>query len=203
MGSIINSVVWQNAKVFLNNALCLDMTGLSENEQPIALYKHLGLVYPKFYKMDLPSKVAYLCSELVVKDAKEKHISWSDETVAMFCSTASGCIDVDEKYLATCSDIPSPALFVYTLPNIMLGEVCIRHKFKGEQLCNTATKMDVDFSFHYIQDIFQNRHQDFCLVAEVCATQTLIDAKMALISKEKHANVADFSFVHFQALFSL
>ena len=26
----------------------------------------------------------------------------------------------------------SPAVFVYTLPNVVLGEICIRHKIQGE-----------------------------------------------------------------------
>ena len=30
------------------------------------------------------------------------------------------------------SCFPSPALFVYTLPNVVIGEICIRNNFKGE-----------------------------------------------------------------------
>ena len=55
--------------------------------------------------------------------------------VAVVLATAHGCIDVDKKYLDTIELSLAPHCFVYTLPNIMLGEICIRHGFKGEQLC--------------------------------------------------------------------
>ena len=31
--------------------------------------------------------------------------------------------------------IPSPSIFVYTLPNIVSGEIAIRHKYYGESTC--------------------------------------------------------------------
>jgi len=202
MGSIINSIKWQNGVIMYNNQVYLNLSELDATAQTLAFYKHLGLSYPKFYKMDLPSKVAYLCAELIVQKAQDAAITWHEDKVAMLCSTATGSLDVDEKYLATCETIPSPALFVYTLPNIMLGEVCIRHKFKGEQLCTIAAKIQTEFSYHYIQDLFANRQQDFCLVAEVAAYQQHIDAKMALIAKEKLPNSSNFSFEYFNAIFN-
>src|SRR5207244_3795789 len=45
-------------------------------------------------------------------------------------------LDTDRNYQNTISNkdhyLPSPALFVYTLPNIVIGEIAIKHKITGE-----------------------------------------------------------------------
>jgi hypothetical protein len=50
----------------------------------------------------------------------------------LFNSVSS--LDNDEKFQASMSDFPSPSLFVYTLPNLMIGELCIRYKIHGENI---------------------------------------------------------------------
>ena len=48
----------------------------------------------------------------------------------------SSSIHADRAYLASISDadnyFPSPSLFVYTRPNIVAGELAIRHHYHGE-----------------------------------------------------------------------
>jgi 3-oxoacyl-[acyl-carrier-protein] synthase-1 len=48
----------------------------------------------------------------------------------------SSSIHADRAYLASISDadnyFPSPSLFVYTLPNIVAGELATRHHYHGE-----------------------------------------------------------------------
>ena len=47
----------------------------------------------------------------------------------------SSSLMTDRKYLETIAEdnyYPSPALFVYTLPNIITGEIAIRNKYNGE-----------------------------------------------------------------------
>src|SRR5690606_3300338 len=83
--------------------------------------------------------------------------------VAVVLMTHHGCIDVDKRYLATMSDIPSPALFVYTLPNIMLGETCIRHGFKGEQLCLVSDGFDAQELHFWVNDLLNNRGMEACI----------------------------------------
>ena len=41
-------------------------------------------------------------------------------------SNANASLDVDLKYAKTMQTGASPALFVYTLPNIVIGEISIR-----------------------------------------------------------------------------
>jgi hypothetical protein len=96
------------------------------------IYTSLGISYPKFYKMDMLSKLAFLASEYLLEGLREK-ISETDTAVVLF--NRHSTIDVDNKYLDSIKSdnyFPNPALFVYTLPNVMIGEISIRNSLKGE-----------------------------------------------------------------------
>jgi hypothetical protein len=77
--------------------------------------------------------------------------------VATVLQTHNGCYESDLAY-STPGALPSPSKFVYTLPNIMLGEIAIKHGLKGEQLCMMAEQADFDQLWFILQDMFQNRH---------------------------------------------
>ncbi len=91
--------------------------------------------YPKFFKMDTLSRLGFIASELLLQSAKNKNIR-PDKDCAVIFANASSCIKNDTDYQRTISDAknyyPSPALFVYTLPNIVTGEIAIRNKYYGE-----------------------------------------------------------------------
>ena len=100
-----------------------------------ALYKeHLG-DYPKFYKMDSLSKLGFIASEILLQTENAKDIeNTTSRGIAFFNSHAS--YGTDMAYVDTIRDkdnfFPSPSLFVYTLPNIVTGELAIRHHYLGE-----------------------------------------------------------------------
>ena len=100
-----------------------------------ALYKeHLG-DYPKFYKMDSLSKLGFIASEILLRTENAKDIeNTPSRGIAFFNSHAS--YGTDMAYVDTIRDkdnfFPSPSLFVYTLPNIVTGELAIRHHLLGE-----------------------------------------------------------------------
>ena len=58
------------------------------------------------------------------------------ESRAIVFFNAHSSLAADRKYLESIIDrdnyFPSPAAFVYTLPNIVTGEVAIRHGYHGE-----------------------------------------------------------------------
>ena len=80
--------------------------------------------------MDGLSKLAFLAAELLMKNEPE-----GSDTALVFANKSSS-LDTDVKYQKSISDaenyFPSPAVFVYTLPNICLGEISIRHQLKSE-----------------------------------------------------------------------
>ena len=95
--------------------------------------------YPKFYKMDMLSRLAFVASELLIgcegqrsKDEGQLSIS-KDRAVVLFNHSSS--IIADRQYVKSIEKddfFPSPAAFVYTLPNITTGEIALRNGYHGE-----------------------------------------------------------------------
>jgi hypothetical protein len=93
-------------------------------------YAALKSDYPKFYKMDPLSKLGFLAAEVLLAD--RPLAAYAPDAVSLVLSNAHASLDTDAQYQAASRTVPSPALFVYTLPNIVAGELCIRHGLKGE-----------------------------------------------------------------------
>lgn len=101
----------------------------------IDLYKRYVGDYPKFYKMDRLSQLGFVASELLLQaEGRERFKDCDDRAVVLFNYASS--VMADRKYLASIADpeqfFPSPSLFVYTLPNIVAGEIAIRNHYHGE-----------------------------------------------------------------------
>ena len=104
----------------------------------------LGAPYPKYFKMDNLCRLGYVASEMLLKDSAERFTPREDTAVILFNANSSS--DNDRKYLATITPeefYPSPSLFVYTLPNIVTGEIAIRNKFMGETSVYILEKPDI------------------------------------------------------------
>lgn len=95
-------------------------------------YKFAETDYPKFFKMDNLSKLSFLAADLLLKNETPT----DDNATALLFANASSSLDTDVKYNESIADkenyFPSPAVFVYTLPNICLGEISIKHKLYTE-----------------------------------------------------------------------
>lgn len=101
-----------------------------------SLYQYLKLEYPKFYKMDGLSKLGFLATEALAQHYPEIR-NYNDDDIAIVFGNAASSLDTDQKYwngVAAPEPMASPALFVYTLPNIVQGEIAIRHKWYGENM---------------------------------------------------------------------
>ena len=109
-------------------------------------YRALEVSYPKFFKMDNLSKLAFLGAELMLKDKAASN-------TALLLSNRSSSLDTDVKYQQSIADkadyFPSPAVFVYTLPNICLGEISIRHQLKSENSFFIFDAFNPAFMAHY------------------------------------------------------
>ena len=99
-----------------------------------ALYhKYVG-DYPKYYKMDGLSKLGFLASELLIASEADTQSTESEQRAVILFNHSSS-IATDQRYQASIQAedyYPSPSLFVYTLPNIVTGEIAIRHQLHGE-----------------------------------------------------------------------
>jgi hypothetical protein len=114
----------------------------------LSAYQHFGLNYPRFYKMDNLSKLGWLASEILLHGKVRKSggvEARSPEKTGLLLTNANASLDTDLKYFETVKDIPSPSLFGYTLPNIVIGEICIRNNFKGENTFFVSRDFDAGF----------------------------------------------------------
>lgn len=98
------------------------------------IYKqHIGS-YPRYYKMDPLSQLGFVASELLLGQERPRKKDCQDRAVILFNHTSSGW--VDREYAKTINKgedyYPSPSLFVYTLPNIVCGEIAIRNGYHAE-----------------------------------------------------------------------
>lgn len=98
------------------------------------IYKTLGCNYPKYYKMDALSRLGFLATELLLGAESSERQPRDDRAIIFFNRSSS--IVSDRKYIESIKSpegyFPSPSVFVYTLPNIVTGEVAIRNGYHGE-----------------------------------------------------------------------
>ncbi|MEX6688112.1 hypothetical protein QTN47_11435 [Danxiaibacter flavus] len=125
-------------------------------------YLHMGIDYPKFYKMDALSKLGWLASEILLKDEPSLK-KYAPEEIAIVLGNANASLDVDFKYYKTVEEIASPALFVYTLPNIMIGEMSIRNGFKGENGFFIFDEFDAGFMETYVGGLMDSGTTKLCI----------------------------------------
>ncbi len=164
---------------------------LFDNHEPglpeflTAAYKHFELKYPKFYKMDHLSKLGWLATEILLKDNFTTE-NYQAGDVGIVLSNASSSLDADIRYFDSVKEIASPALFVYTLPNIVIGEISIKHKFKGENAFFIFEKFDTEFIQQYVSNLFSNQILQACICGWVEVTGDEYLAVLYLIEKEKN-----------------
>lgn len=122
-----------------DNYICMDgkeLTVQATGEELLkqVYYKYIGN-YPKFHKMDVLSKLGFIASELLLQaEGCTRFEERSDRAIILFGKNASVCNDREYQKTIENPDnfYPSPSVFVYTLPNIVAGEIALRNKYHGE-----------------------------------------------------------------------
>jgi len=128
----------------------------------ISSYKHLNINYPKFYKMDNLSKLGFLASEVLLQHSFKAE-EYLPQDIGIVLANANASLDTDIKYFETVKDIPGPSLFVYTLPNIVIGEISIRNNFKGENAFFVFERFDTNFIETYIRNLLDSDVLNACI----------------------------------------
>ena len=183
---IRNHAVYKNAKkVFENRDASLSGFLLS-------FYNDLKIMYPKFYKMDNLSKIGWLASEILLKDCFTEG-KYKPEEIGVVFANASSSLDTDMKYYETAKSIASPALFVYTLPNIVIGEICIRHQFKGECTFFISEKFDGKFIEEYVSNLINNNILQSCICGWVELLNEQYETVLFLVEKKRSPDSILFS----------
>lgn len=148
--------------------------------------KHVGN-YPKFFKMDTLSKLGFVASELLLQaEGAPRFEPREDRAVVFFNRCAS--LQADTNYQATIQDpenfFPSPAAFVYTLPNIVTGEIAIRNKYYGETSFLVLPACDMQLMARQLQNVFLDPMTTSVLGGWLdCADENHFEAELFLFEK--------------------
>jgi hypothetical protein len=185
-----NCLISRN-KIFKNGQLVFELPGSSE-EFLNAVYAHYEISYPKFHKMDQLCKLGFLTTELLLKDIGHSNKYGETET-GLVLSNANASLDVDLKYVKTIQAGASPALFVYTLPNIVIGEISIRHHFKGENAFFVFKQFDGNFIVEYVNGLFENNLIKNCICGWVDILKEDYRALLFLVETDSPENAITFT----------
>lgn len=160
------------------------------------VYKYTEIKYSKYFKMDPLSKLGFLAAEVLLKDKK---CSETAELNGIVLENKVSTYLVDVKHQITINDkenyFPSPANFVYTLPNVMTGEICIRHGFKGENAVFVNDEFDAVFVCQYIKSMYKADKADMLIGGFVDADDEDYEAFVFFTEKED-ANELDAKLIN-------
>ena len=130
------------------------------------LYREFAGDYPKFFKMDNLCRLGFVAAELLLKGISAE--DRADAAVVLF--NRNGSLVTDRNYQKTISGgdfFPSPALFVYTLANIVTGEIAIRNKIYGETSFYVMPAYDPGQMDDIAEDLFLTSSPSFVLTGWV------------------------------------
>jgi hypothetical protein len=155
-------------------------------------YSHFEIAYPKFHKMDMLCKLGILASDILLKDAHHEK-KYQDTETGLVLSNANASLDVDMKYAKTIDSGASPALFVYTLPNIVIGELSIRHRFKGENAFFVFKHFNGIFISEYVTSLFRQNLVKNCICGWVDILKEEYRAVLYLVETDSAEKSIPFS----------
>ncbi|MCM4169030.1 hypothetical protein KCTC52924_00205 [Arenibacter antarcticus] len=149
-------------------------------------YKSLDTNYSKFFKMDALSKLGFLAADIILKST-QKEPDLERNTALVFSNSASS-LDTDRKHQKSIQDkdnyFPSPAVFVYTLPNICLGEISIKHKLYSENSFFIFNHINTGYLFDYANNLILSNKADEVLCGWVNCDGEDYEAFVYLVSTE-------------------
>lgn len=158
-----------------------------------ALYKYLGVRYAKFHKMDNLCRLGFLASEILWKTVDRATLK--PRRTAIIMANAASSLDTDKRHQISINDVenyyPSPAVFVYTLPNIVIGEISIRNKIQGENSFFIFESFNAKFQEEYIDVLFKTTRTEMCIGGWVDFLDGEYEAFLYVATKEKgkHMNI--------------
>lgn len=98
-------------------------------------YRALEDANMKFFKMSDLCKAAYIAVENLLRE-RPLSDKYERTDIAVIMANSSASLDTDLGHQRILEQrLPegtSPAVFVYTLPSVAAGEICIRNKFQGD-----------------------------------------------------------------------
>ncbi len=112
----------------------------------------------RFGRLDLSSQLALLSVELLGVNFEK----FSRDRIAICVAASAGSLSTDFDFWSGRDAIggPSPTLFAYTLPSAAIGEIAIRHRLTGPNLCFVG---DDKMLLPEATDLLQRGEADACV----------------------------------------
>lgn len=175
----------ENNAVSINGEKRFEMEATPFPEFIKSAYKKFDLDYPKFFKMDNLSKLAFLTAELILKDAVKTD---AENDIALVFANRSSSLDTDVRHQNSIANkenyFPSPAVFVYTLPNICIGEISIKHHLQSENGFFVFDQFDAAFMTQYATSLLETKKAKKVLCGWVEYYQEQYKAMVYLVEQE-------------------
>jgi hypothetical protein len=165
-------------------------------------FASLSVVYPKFYKMDHLSQLGFLAMEVLARESQVKQ-RYAPEQVALVLSNSHASLDTDNVYFKSTKTMASPALFVYTLTNIVTGELCIRHGIKGENAFFVFPQFDSEQLCDYVDMVLASEKTQACVAGWVDVIGDQHDVFLYLVEKQNKHNALEHRAEQLQKLYQL
>ena len=148
-------------------------------------YKFLKTDYSKFFKMDNLSKLAFLAADVLLK---KENLNEEENNIALIFSNKASSLDTDRKHQDAIENdaeyFPSPAVFVYTLPNICLGEISIKHRLYSENSFFIFDRFNAEHLQLYANSLLRSGKAEKVLCGWVDLDENSYDAFLYLVEKE-------------------
>jgi 3-oxoacyl-(acyl-carrier-protein) synthase len=126
----------------------------------------------RFGRLDLSSQLALLAVESLGIDFEK----FSQDRIAICLAARAGSLSTDFDFWSGRDDVggPSPTLFAYTLPSAAIGEIAIRHRLTGPNLCFVGDDKNI---LPAAADLLRRNEADAC----VCVFCDVISPAVAKI----------------------
>ena len=116
----------------------------------------------RFGRMDLTSQLALLAAEPLSSHFE----SLTRDRIAIVLAAQTSSLPTDTEYWKGRDNPggPSPTLFTYTLPSAAIGEIAIRHRLTGPNICFVGDGQDV---LPEAADLIRRGEADGCICVYV------------------------------------
>ena len=160
---ITNTVSIEDSRITVNDSVIHQST-----EQDFGLfireaYKKLDESNMKFFKMDDLCKLGYVATGYLLKEKM-----FLPEEIGILLANASSSLHTDIKHQTLIDrdgdEAASPATFVYTLPNVVSGEICIHHKIQGENTFFIKKEQHPELLESYARTVIAKNKLNYCIV---------------------------------------
>ncbi len=172
-------------KLHLNGELLYENDNSDFKEFIKEVYKQQGGKYAKFFKMDNLSKLAFLASDVLLMN---ENLNSEENDIAIVFSNNASSLDTDRKHQKSIQNkdnyYPSPAVFVYTLPNICIGEISIKHKLYSENSFFIFDTFNAEKLHAYANSLLLNNKAEQVLCGWVNYDEDTYEAFLYLVSKK-------------------